>query len=258
MKTSIGAQELSRKGVGDVAEAVGKTTGISKQEGSGNIYVRGLGDRYNSTTFNGLPLPSNNPSRKNIELALFSTDIVASIGIDKTYVYSNYGDFAGANIDIVSKDYRGDGLFEFQIGTGINTEAIGLDKFYLQDGPSYTGFYDTKIPAFALNNYNFETSLDREVAPTPINGAFSLKGGKSFTLGEETRLSIFGVGSFDNGYTFKEGISRGNVTTGGIIRKDYDYSAYEYDTNTTLMGNVSLSHKGHSLNYNTLYVNSTS
>lgn len=49
IKQSIGAQELSRKGVSDVATAVTKTTGITKQEGSGNIFVRGLGDRYNST-----------------------------------------------------------------------------------------------------------------------------------------------------------------------------------------------------------------
>jgi hypothetical protein len=42
--------------VSDVATAVTKTTGITKQEGSGNIFVRGLGDRYNSTTMNGLPI----------------------------------------------------------------------------------------------------------------------------------------------------------------------------------------------------------
>ena len=68
IKQSIGAQEMSRKGVSDVATAVTKTTGITKQEGSGNIFVRGLGDRYNSTTMNGLPIPSNNPDKKNISL----------------------------------------------------------------------------------------------------------------------------------------------------------------------------------------------
>ena len=76
IKQSIGAQEMSRKGVSDVAAAVTKTTGITKQEGTGNIYVRGLGDRYNSTTINGLPVPSNNPEKKNINLDIFSTDIV--------------------------------------------------------------------------------------------------------------------------------------------------------------------------------------
>jgi len=46
IKQSIGAQELARKGVSDAAGAVAKISGISKQEGGGNVYVRGLGDRY--------------------------------------------------------------------------------------------------------------------------------------------------------------------------------------------------------------------
>ena len=53
IKQSIGAEEISKKGIGDVAAAVAKTSGISKQEGSSDIFVRGLGDRYNSTTMNG-------------------------------------------------------------------------------------------------------------------------------------------------------------------------------------------------------------
>jgi hypothetical protein len=64
------AQELARKGVSDVATAVTKTSGITKQEGSGNIFVRGLGDRYNSTTMNGLPIPSNDPEKKNLNLEI--------------------------------------------------------------------------------------------------------------------------------------------------------------------------------------------
>ena len=42
IKQSIGAQELSRKGISDAAGAVTKISGISKQEGGGNVYVRGL------------------------------------------------------------------------------------------------------------------------------------------------------------------------------------------------------------------------
>src|SRR5690606_11912208 len=157
IKQSIGAQELSRKGVTDVATALTKTTGISKQEGSGNIYVRGLGDRYNMTTLNGLPLPSNNPSRKNISLDIFSTDIVEFISISKSFNYTNYGDFAGANIDIISKNYKGNGFFEFGVGFDGNSNALGKNDFYLQDGPNKTGFYNIDYPNNPLGAYNFDT-----------------------------------------------------------------------------------------------------
>ncbi|ETN93787.1 TonB-dependent receptor [Zhouia amylolytica] len=257
IKQSIGAEELARKGVSDVATAVTKTTGISKQEGSGSIYVRGLGDRYNSTTMNGLPLPSNNPSRKNINLDIFSTDIVEYIGISKTFNHKNYGDFAGANIDIISKNYKGDGFFEFGVGIGGNTSAMERDKFYLQDGPNKTGFYNKDYPNNPLTSYNFDTSWDRNTS-TPVENSFSLTGGDSYTLGEESRLSFFASASFDNNYNFKEGVARGAVNTQGVPRKDLDYEAYEYKTNSTLLGNVFYRiNNNNSLKFNSLFINST-
>ena len=61
-QTKIGATELSKKGVGDVATGLTKATGISKE--SDKLYVRGLGDRYNTAYLNGLPIPSLNPKLK--------------------------------------------------------------------------------------------------------------------------------------------------------------------------------------------------
>ena len=257
IKTSIGAQELARKGVSDVAAAVTKTTGISKQEGSGSIFVRGLGDRYNITTMNGLPLPSNNPSMKNIDLNIFSTDIVESIGIDKTYVVRNYGDFAGANIDIISKDYKGEGFLAVSLGTGINSEATSVDQFYLNDGPNKSGFYDIIYPASPLSNYNFTTSWDRIEASSPINLDISLRAGDSFKIGDNGRLSIFGVASHSNNYNYNEGVTRGSVNVSGLARRDYTYNTYKYNTNTTLLGNIGYRTPEHKLLYNALMVNTT-
>jgi translation initiation factor RLI1 len=47
--------------------------------------------------------------KKNLNLEIFSTDIVEYISIDKVY-NSIYGDFAGGNVDIISKDYKGKAL----------------------------------------------------------------------------------------------------------------------------------------------------
>ena len=257
IKQSIGAEEMSRKGVSDVASAVTKTTGITKQEGSGNIYVRGLGDRYNSTTLNGLPLPSNNPSLKNIKLDIFNTDVVESIGIDKTFNFRNYGDFAGANIDIVSKNYKGKGMLEFGIDAGLNSVAISQDNFYLQDGPNKTGFSNNEYPSNPFNGYNFSTKLNNENA-TPLNSAYSLRGGKSFDVGKSGKLSLFGSASFDNDYTYKTGVSRGAVMVQGVARRDFEFESFSYGTNTTFMGNANYKfNSNHSIQYSTLYINSS-
>src|SRR3546814_6483588 len=106
----IGAQELSRVGVSDAAAAVAKMSGISKEEGGTQVYIRGLGDRYVTTSFNGLPLPSNDPELKNIALDLFFTDIIEFVAVDKLYNSEMFGDFGGGNIDIYSKNYSGNGM----------------------------------------------------------------------------------------------------------------------------------------------------
>ena len=259
IKQAIGAEEISKKGISDVAAAVAKTTGISKQEGSNSIYVRGLGDRYNSTTMNGLPLPSNNPSKKNISLDIFSTDIVEYIGIDKTYNYKNYGDFAGANVDIVSKNYKGNGMVELGMGMGMNSNAIAQNKFYLQDGPNFHGFSNEPIPNNPLASYNFNTSWDKQGA-TPVNSSLYLRGGDSFNFGETSKLSFFLNASFDNGYNYKEGVRRGGVEASqGIAKKDLYRKSYDYQTNSNLMANINYKiNNNHNLRINSMFINSSS
>jgi hypothetical protein len=58
-----------------------------------------------------LPIPSNDPEKKNLNLEIFSTDIVEYISIDKVW-WNIYGDFAGGNVDIISKDYKGKGFLK--------------------------------------------------------------------------------------------------------------------------------------------------
>ena len=104
---TIGAQELSRKGISDAQAAVAKISGISKQEGVKNVFVRGLGDRYNITTLNRYPLPSEDPEYKNISLDFFSTDIIQSIDVNKAFYSNTPADVAGADINITSKGAYG-------------------------------------------------------------------------------------------------------------------------------------------------------
>lgn len=257
IKQNIGAQELGVKGISDVASAVAKTSGVSKQEGSGNVYVRGLGDRYNSTTMNGLPIPSNDPKKKNIALDLFSTDIVEYIAIDKVYGVKNFGDFAGGNVDISSKNYQGNGMLEIAIGSKVNTNAVEKkSEFYLQDGPNYRGFSSYNIPQNPIQQYGFNNSLN-PVKHAPYAGSFSFKTGKSFDVGKEGKLSVFATGSFDNGFEFREGINQ-SVSAQGARLKSLHQQKSSYTTNTTGMLNVN--HRlnpNHRVYYNLLFVNSS-
>lgn len=258
IKQNIGAQELSRKGVTDVAGAVTKTTGITKQEGSGNIYVRGLGDRYNSTTMNGLPIPSNNVDKKNITLDIFPTQIVEYVSIDKVYQSKLYGDFAGGNVDIISKDYKGDGFLRIDVGSNINTNAVSDDNFRLQKSPGAFGFTKIDIPSNPLTAYNYNTlQLEKK---TPVAGSFGVSGGDSYNVGENGRINFFATGAFGNEFmSIKDGQSYGDINGAGVVNKRYDrYNSYNYATNTTGMANIGYKiNDNNKVNFNSLFINTS-
>ena len=259
METAIGAQELSKKGVGDVATAVTKIAGVSKQNNSKVIFVRGLGDRYNITTLNGLPLPSNNPALKNIELGIFSTDIVENIGISKTFNAKNYADFGGANINIDSKNFRGKPYLNLGLSVGGNSNTIGKSPFYMQDGPNFFGFYNPWEPTNPTATSNWGSSWNTEQSNFKLNGGVRLVGGKSFEIGKEGRLNTFVTLSFDNNTLFREGLSRGKVGADGYTRQDFYKNSSQYNTNTTAMGSFNYRiNSDHKLAFTSLFLNSSS
>ncbi len=257
IKQNIGADELSRKGLSNVANAVIKTSGVSKQEGTNTIYVRGLGDRYNSTSLNGLPITSNDPEKKNISLDLFSTDIVEYISIDKVYGPKLSGDFAGGNVDITSINYKGKGMLEISLGSTLGTNALDkFNDFKLQDGPDKFGFSNYGVPNNPLNSYNFENSL-APIKEKPLGSAIGLKAGKSFNLGAEGSLNLFATASFDNGFEYREGINQ-SVSAQGAKLKSFNQERFAYNTNTTGMFNANYRlNSAHKIAYNFLAVNSS-
>lgn len=257
MKQSIGAQEMSRKGVSDVANAVIKTSGITKQEGSGTIFVRGLGDRYNSTTMNGLPVPSNDPEKKNLNLEIFSTDIVEYVSIDKIYSSKLYGDFAGGNVDIVSKDYKGKGFLKVDIGSRVNTNAIKEDNFNLQKGYNSFGFSNPGIPKNGLTEYNFKSlQLQNE---NPVAGSFGISGGDNYTVGSNGKLSVFGTVSYSNEYTSNQDGSVKSINGTGVANKDFeDFKTMSYSTNVTAMANIGYKiNANNKINFNSIFINTS-
>lgn len=253
IKQIIGAEELARKGVSDAAGAVTKISGVSKQEGSSNVYVRGLGDRYLNTTLNGLPLPSNDIEKKNIELSLFASDVIENVSISKAFSSKQYGDFAAGNVNINSKDFKGKGSLEAFVGTSVNTNAIGED-FVVSEGSGYFGDY-------ARHNQNpfaviLSHGVDPESVNAPINVTFGISGGKSWDFENDSRLSVFGTVSFENGYEYRRGEATDFTT---VEKKSFqDAEEFEYSTTTTAMATANYKiNDNNKVKFNSLFINSS-
>jgi len=253
IKQSIGAEELSRKGISNAAAAVAKITGVSKQEGSSDVYVRGLGDRYLNTTFNGLTMPSNDISKKNIDLGLFSSDVIENVSISKTYSSKFYADFSAGNLNIKSKEQKGKNFFTADISTSINSRAIGKN-FVRSEGTGYWGYYGR----YAHNPFAVILShgVDPEDAGTPINISYGASAGKTFNFNNGSKLNLFATGSFQNDYEYRDGEARDFTS----VEKKAFPNAEEFVYTTTTTGMFNASYRiddQNTLKFNSLYINNS-
>lgn len=116
----IGAEEMSRTGASDAADAVTRVTGITVVGGK-YVYVRGLGDRYSSTLLNGASLPSPEPEKRVVPLDLFPTDLLESVLVQKTFSPDMPGEFGGGVVVLRTRDYPDE--FEAEVGLSVGYDS---------------------------------------------------------------------------------------------------------------------------------------
>ncbi len=250
---AIGAQEISRKGASDAEAAVTKVSGISKQEGMKNVFVRGLGDRFNATTLNGFPVPSEDPESKNISLDFFESDIIKAIDVAKVFSSGMTGDVGGAEINIDSKELVGNSEFNLDISASANTETLNKE-FFVPDGVSGLGFAQNTTSPATGDIYAFKNSLDPSSQDLQLGKSIGFSGGKRFELGAGGNpLTFYVIGNYSNDYSFTNGVTR-KTTTNGTIFRDQNTKKYESKWSHLGMANITYDFSGYSLTYNLLAI----
>ncbi|WP_159018595.1 TonB-dependent receptor [Algibacter sp. L3A6] len=255
IKESIGAERLSKIGVSDAAVATTKIAGVSKSEGSGDIYIRGLGDRYLSTTMNGLPIPSDDVNNKNINLNLFSTNIIENVGISKTYSTSSYADQTSGNVDITSKGYSKKGA-SVSLSSGYNTNVLGLDGGFKRSVATEDATLGFHKKEYALVDLITRQSWDPLKQKSTGNYGISLSGGQKFEVfGKE--LKVFVAGSHSKSSEYQEGLFRSYRSN--ILDNEFtDTESFTTKTNTTGYVNLGLKlNDDHRLKISSLSVNTS-
>ncbi len=251
---AIGAQEISRKGASDAEAAVTKISGISKQEGVKNVIVRGLGDRFNYTSFNGFPLPSEDPEYKNVALDFFDSEMIEAIEVNKVFGAQTPGDVGGAEINITSRQLAKDAEFETGISAGANTKTI-TKNFLKADGVNAFGYAGSQHGPTDLTKYNFPNSLDPSSQNFQLNRDFSMAGGKKYLAGtNKNPLRFFLLGKYSTDFDAESGKVRKTITD-GTITQDQDAKVYTQNTSHIVMGNLDyLFGNNNHITYNGLYL----
>jgi len=170
---SITAEEISKGTDSDAAEALERVTGLSVVGGK-FVFVRGLGDRYSSTTLNGAPLSSPEPGRETVPLDIFPAAMLDNIVVQKAYTPDMDGNFGGGNIDVRTRRGIEELTFTQKLSYGFNQSVLDED-FYTYDGGATdllamddgTRSLERVLPRFAKRYVNpITTSKGEQVAAT--------------------------------------------------------------------------------------------
>lgn len=236
IKESIGAQELAKMGVSDAATATTKISGVTSSEASGDIFVRGLGDRYLNSTMNGLPIPSDDVERKNIDLELFNTNILQNISISKTYSAQSSADQASGTIDISTRELAGETELSAGLKVGVNSNAIrngNANNFKISPNSDNVnfGFYSRDL---RIREALTQQSWNTQNAQLPMDFGYTISAGKKFG----DNLRILYTGSQNASFEHRQGVFR-EFRANFINDSITDAETFSKTVNTTGLLNAS-------------------
>src|SRR6478736_7380806 len=121
---SVTSEEIARSPDSDAGQAVQRVSGVSVQDGK-FVFVRGLGERYTTTSLNGARVPSPEPDRKVVPLDLFPSNLLEGVTTSKTFTPDQPGDFSGASVDLKTREFPTGRVYTLSTTAGMNGTVTG-------------------------------------------------------------------------------------------------------------------------------------
>ena len=265
----VSAELISKNSSSDGTDVLKRMTGITISEGK-YAFVRGVGERYNSTLLNGSSLPSTDPEKKSFSYDLFPANLIENLLTSKTATPDKPADFTGGLIEINTIEFPSELLFSFSTSSSYDAQTSfnefigynggGKDWLAMDDG---TRALPSRIDALKVSRGNFNQNelqslgLAFENNWQTLSGKTPLKGDLKISLGNSV-----GFGSNVLGYIASLNYSNQNLVT-NLERNNYtfegpryQYKGYNYANSVTWNGMLNTSvkfGKNHKLSLKNIY-----
>ena len=255
---AIGREQISRTPDSDAAAAMTRVPGVSVV-GDRFVYVRGLGERYGSTTLDGALLPSPIPDRKAVPLDLVPASFIESVSTSKSYLPNKPADYAGGLVEIKTRKVPGQNFFSLAGSAAYDTQGTfesGLD--YDGGGVDFLGFDDglRDIPAVIprnvpLNPSNFAPNqlefIGEQFAPgwqglprdLPLNSGLDVALATEIPVGGKS-LGVLFTGDYSDSWGRRTDYAERVFASSGIADPEVDYEGQSTTRAVKLGGMLSV------------------
>src|SRR5690606_25293080 len=249
----ISAANFKKIGDSNASEAAKRVTGVSV-EGGKYVYVRGLGDRYTKTTLNNVDIPGLDPDRNSLQIDIFPTGLIDNMLVLKSSVAEMPADFTGGVVNIETKDFPEEKLFDVSFSIGYNPNMHFNKDYIMYDGGSrdfmglddgtrslpegargstipspISGHSDQEVSEF-LRKFNPTLGARPQTSFMDYSIGFSLA--NQFALKEEKKLGFIFSATYKNSTRFYDDVVYGEY------QRLIDPSEYELRYATVQNGSI--------------------
>lgn len=256
-RTSVGvvnaitAEQIARSPDGDAAQAMQRVSGVTVQDGK-YVFVRGLGERYTTSSLNGARVPSPEPEKRVVPLDMFPSGLLQSITTTKTFTPDLPGDFSGARVDIRTKEFPARRSWTLQLGGGLAERATGsrLASALLAGGENWATVGSRRaLPELVRSVGNFQNitlnagdknrlvnafrdawTPELATAAPLANGSFSIGGNDPVLFGH--RLGYLVSGSLSTGTALDRNQQRALAGRGTVKGTTFELDRFDGSTTT--------------------------
>jgi hypothetical protein len=247
---AVSMEQVKKSPDATSGDALKRITGVTIYDNK-FVFVRGVTDRYNSATLNGVAVTSTDTDadKKSFAFDLIPANLLENMTVTKTATPDLPGDFTGGLVQLNTLDFPDRRTAKLSLSTSTNTitnlatvrksqgaaqDWTGRDNGY-REFPGSDKDIRFDLPRSLPNNW----SLFQERAP--LNGSMNLSLGDRMNMEEDVVGYIAGL-SYRNGYqrtettndyydTFGSRIIEGegardaySVLWGGLVNLSYQFS----------------------------------
>ncbi|MCW7469036.1 TonB-dependent receptor [Leptospira kanakyensis] len=233
----ISAEAIAKTPDSSAGDVMRRVTGITLVGGK-YVFVRGLGERYSNTMFNGVPLPSPEPDKRVVPLDLFPAAMIKNIVVSKTFIPEDSAEFSGGTVKIETKEYPDKYFFKFGLKLGYNANTtnqnwktysgggqdwLGIDEgnrkkpsivdtlpnAQFVEGGRLTGGYPREI--ITAGSLSFNNQWSPKQTDAPWNKGLDISTGNVFKFSESVKWGTLFAVTYNRDNQFKQEIDRFNL-----------------------------------------------
>jgi hypothetical protein len=215
---AVSMEQVKRSPDATSGDALRRITGVTVLDNK-FVFVRGVTDRYNSATLNGVSVTSTDTDvdKKSFAFDLIPANLLENMTVTKTATPDLPGDFTGGLVQLNTLDFPDRQVVKLSLSTSSNTITNGKTIRQSQGAAQdWTGF-DNGYRNFPGDGVDFLYGLGRALpnnwkqrqARAPLNGTANLSLGDRLSLGDDILGYIAGL-SYRNGFQRVEGTSEWN------------------------------------------------